>query len=394
MKRWVRTVMLSIALVMACGCWDRREVNDIGLVMGTGLDLTEDGKIMMTLQVAVPSPSSQSAGGTSKETDNFFLISESGKSVLDIDQKIQQKMSRKLVFSHRSVILVGESLARRGMNDFLDIFSRNPRNRLRTYLFVVKGKTAGEMLQVRYPYEMVPAEALKEMELLPGAGMKSTLRDFLIASAGEGENPAVGVLEGTEMFRSSLKGKDKQFRLTGTAVFKRTALVGFLNNRETQQYLWFKNNKNSDNIVADLPGGMGNVGLIFRSGNVKIDVVPLRDDFRFHVHVTGKGDLMENNSRLDVTQLHNETMVKKALEDQVKEEMEAFLRKLQHELKTDILGFGGLVASQYPKKWRAVGKDWDRYFENAEISVSVKLSIKNTGALGPSLQWKEKEIVK
>ena len=45
------------------GCWDRIEINDIGFVMGTGLDLMKDGNIRATLQISVPSPSSQTDRG-------------------------------------------------------------------------------------------------------------------------------------------------------------------------------------------------------------------------------------------------------------------------------------------------------------------------------------------
>ncbi len=81
--------------------------------------MTKNGNIQATLQVAVPSPSSQTRGGT-KDRDKFVVISAVGKNTIDLEQKLQQKMSRKLYFSHRSIILVGESLARTGIDNMLD----------------------------------------------------------------------------------------------------------------------------------------------------------------------------------------------------------------------------------------------------------------------------------
>lgn len=40
------------------GCWDRTEMNDLGFVMGTAFDLTNDGKIMGSIQISIP-PSGQ-----------------------------------------------------------------------------------------------------------------------------------------------------------------------------------------------------------------------------------------------------------------------------------------------------------------------------------------------
>lgn len=392
MNRWMRIVLLWIPLVTT-GCWDRVEINDIGLVMGTALDLAEDGNIRATLQISVPSPSSQTTGGVSKETDRFFLISAVGKNATDTVQKLQKKMSRTLFFSHRSIILIGESLARRGINDVLDAFSRNPRNRLKTYILVVKGN-AGDILQVRYPYELVPAEGLKEMQIMQGEGVATTLRDFFIESASEGISPSVGAIEPALFFRSGEKGEDKLFRLDGTAVFKNSALVGFLNHAETHEFLWFKNNKRTDNIVADLPEGRGNVGFIVTGSKIKIKSETKGDRLKFHVDIKGMGNLLENNSRLDVSNTEHFELVKTALEHQVEQNMKAFLRKIQKGYHADIVGFGQQLQRKDPGTWRKVEKQWDKYFAAADISVSVNLTINNTGVVGPSLQWKEKEIIK
>ena len=267
MKRWMRIWILLLPLVTA-GCWDRKEINDIGFVMGTGLDLAKNGNIRATLQVAVPSSFLANRGGT-KDTDKFIVISAVGKNTTDLEQKLQQKMSRKLYFSHRSIILVGESLARKGIGDTLDRFSRNPRSRLRTYVLVVKGMTAGDLLKVVYPYEMTSSEAVKEMEMMKTTGVSTTLKDFMLATASEGIQPAVGVLEPTEFFRTSLKGEDTEFRLNETAVFNRFKLAGFLNRTETHEFLWFRNGKKGDEISADLPDGKGNVGLTVKKQQTK-----------------------------------------------------------------------------------------------------------------------------
>ena len=391
MKRWMRIWILLLPLVTA-GCWDRKEINDIGFVIGTGIDLAKNGNMQATLQVAVPSPSTQTGGGT-KDTDKFIVISAVGKNTTDLEQKLQQKMSRKLYFSHRSIILVGESLARKGIGDTLDRFSRNPRSRLRTYVLVVKGMTAGDMLKVIYPYEMTSSEAVKEMEMMKTTGVSTTLKDFMLATASEGIHPAVGVLEPTEFFRTSLKGEDTEFRLNETAVFNRFKLAGFLNRTETHEFLWFRNSKKGDEISADLPDGKGNVGLTVKKSKIKIDVVPKGEHFKLLVHIKAGGDLLENNTKLDVTQAKNIAIIEKALENQVEHDIKLLLRKIQR-YRSDIIGFGSLLERKQPQMWRKVGKQWDMYFSTAEVSVSVELNIDNTGLIGPSLQLKEKEIIK
>lgn len=391
MKRSMTIVML-LALTFSTGCWDRKEINDIGLVMATGIDLAENGKIKATLQVAVPSPSMQTSGANSK-TERFFLISAVGRNGSELEQMLQQKMSRTLFFSHRSVILIGEDLARAGINNILDTFNRNPRNRLKTYMLVVKGKKAADLMQVDYPYELAPAEALKEMEQLRGGGTITTLRDFMIASATGGMSPTTGVLE-PAVFKKPGAKEEKLFRISGTAIFKSGKLIGFLNNTETHEFLWFKKNKMADSVTADLPEDKGNVGYFIISGSYKIEVDARSASPKFHIRLKANGDLFEYNSPLDVTDANNLAVIKKAIEDRIQRDMQAFLRKIQIKYKADIVGFGQQLQRDHPKVWRNLEENWDQTFATSEITLSVDVNINNTGAIGTPLQLKEKEIEK
>ena len=56
---------------------------------------------------------------------------------------------------------------------------------------VVKGREGREILQVRYPFEAVPTEAVKEMEIL-GSELGVTLRDLFMAASSEGIQPGYG----------------------------------------------------------------------------------------------------------------------------------------------------------------------------------------------------------
>jgi spore germination protein KC len=214
----------------------------------------------------------------------------------------------------------------------------------------------------------------------------------MIASASEGMSPTIGVLEPAAYHRAGRQKEDRLYRINGTAVFKSGKLVGFLNNSETHEFLWFKDNKRSDKIAANLPNGQGNVGYYITSSSYNIDVDTGGTPLKIRIRLQAKGDLFENNSPLDVTDTNNLAVIKKAIEDHIQREMQAFLHKIQKVYKTDIVGFGEQLHRDQPKKWRTMKKDWDQYFTAAQFSVSVDVTINNTGAIGPPLQLKEKEI--
>ncbi|WP_041613469.1 hypothetical protein [Paenibacillus sp. JDR-2] len=115
--RTLKGILLFIVVFTLSGCWDRMEINDIAFVTGTALDVMEDGSLFCTLQVAIPGSKEGAGGGGKGESGSFYVISATGKSGNEIHRALQKKSSRQLFYSHRSVVLISERLARQGIQD-------------------------------------------------------------------------------------------------------------------------------------------------------------------------------------------------------------------------------------------------------------------------------------
>ncbi|GMA60492.1 Ger(x)C family spore germination protein [Alicyclobacillus fastidiosus] len=173
-------LIVLVSLLFATGCWDRAELDDLALILGWGMDQSEDKTYVASAQIAIPSKLSttvQSGGGAGQ---GFFVLTGTGKSSLDATKNIQRKSSRKIYAGHRRVICIGETLAKNGLSSALDEYTRNPDVRLRTDVFIVKGNSALEVLQNPYPLENLPAlAALREHKAVGGIG-DTTLRNYLM----------------------------------------------------------------------------------------------------------------------------------------------------------------------------------------------------------------------
>lgn len=389
MKRALQACCLWSAFLLS-GCWDRTEINDLAFITGSAFDLTENGDYLLSLQIAVPSstPGGGIGGGTQPK---FFVVSATGKNANDAFEKLQKKSSRKLFTAHRSVIFIGETLGRHGIDGIIDVFAHDPRQRLRTYIMVVKGGQAKKLLETKYPFDQVPTEAVKEME-----GQKSeiavNLRDFFIAASSKGIEPVMGAIEvEPEGDDAAQKGL---FKLAGSAVFKKMKMVGRLDEGETDGLNWATNHMEDERINAELPGGQGNVGMLVTHAERKITADTSGDRIRFKVLLQGKGVLFENNTRLNVTRPKNTAIVKEALENSVRRQVADVLHKLQKQYDADVVGFGQLLRQNKPKQWKAVQNEWDRKFAESEIAVVVKLNISGAGMAGPPLQLNQQEIQK
>lgn len=382
-----------LAVLFMSGCWDRIEINDLAFITGTALDLTDDGQYEASLQIALTSAGEGGPGtGGNNRQEQFFVISAVGNNANEVLQKLQGKSSRRLFTAHRSVIFIGESLARHGFQDVLDTFTHDPRNRLKTYIMVVKGGDAQSILHTKYPFEQAPVQAVKEMEELKGE-LAVTLRDFFIASSSEGIQPVSGVIESADASSLGKKG-DRIFKSGGSALFNRFRLVGYLNEKETIAFSWVTNSLKFSRVTATLPEGKGNAGIFLNQIKRKMILRVNGDQVKIRLLLQGDGSIVENNTSLDLRVLTNLEYIKRELENAVENQVRSMLTKVQKQYRVDCLGFGREVFRSHPMKWRTMEGQWDKTFSDADVSIDVKLKIRGTGMTGPSLQLTEKEIRK
>ncbi|SFS63063.1 Ger(x)C family spore germination protein [Paenibacillus sp. BC26] len=380
---------LLFTVLITSGCWDRTEINDLAFISGTAFDVTDNGETLLSLQIAIPS-----AGmGESGQQDRFFVLSATGKNANEAFQKLQNQSSRRLFTSHRSVIFISEAFGRNGINDVLDVFTHDPRQRLKTYIMVVRGGKGQEVLRTKYPFEHVPTEAVKEMEGL-GGNLSATLRDFFIEATSEGINPVMGAI-GEDVYSTSAKGsKNKLFGLMGSAVFKDLKVVGFLDQEETNGLLWATDRMKNGRVTTYLPQYGGSVGVIVDHAKRRITSQVDGDKITVSIQVEGQASLVENNTHLDVSRPNNLLIVQKAMEKSIELQIRKALAKVQKNYQVDSIGIGQSVYRNNPKAWKLLKGQWDRKYPEVEVSIAADLRINGAGMAGAPLQLKEKEIVK
>ncbi|GAA3330520.1 hypothetical protein GCM10020331_083410 [Ectobacillus funiculus] len=62
-------------------------------------------------------------------------------------------MPREPLFTHVQLIIIGESFAKRGIQDLFDVFERSPQARLTSSVLVTKGNDAKSIISTISPSE-------------------------------------------------------------------------------------------------------------------------------------------------------------------------------------------------------------------------------------------------
>lgn len=389
-RAWILLVIAFLSIICT-GCWDRREINDITLLMATSMDRLEDGQFNGTIQVVVPTRKNN----TSSNNKPYFTESATGEDWQQIIERLQYKLSREVFIAHRRVFLIGEELAKSGLQEMLDHFGRIPTTRLRTYVLVVKGAQGQEALNTEYPLEFVPSEAIREMGSLLSV-TAVTLRDFFIAASSNGVQPVMGAIELTPNSGKEDKkqGLTKTFNINHTAVFKDLKLVGYLNSQETQLMLWVTNKLKRGKLTVPLQERNQYVSVKLTQMKRRIRSTVDGEKVRFDVYLRAKGVIEENNGPLDLSVLTNLRKVENHIRDEIKDQTQQMLNKVQQTYGSDIFGFGEQLHKKDKQAWKKLSASWDETFKNAEIAVHVTFNVTRIGMTGPSLHLHEQEIIK
>lgn len=394
---------LMLSLFFTTGCWDSTEVNDIAIELAWGIDKAPNNKVKISAQVVIPSKISGGQGGGTgglSKGKPYFVVSSDGMNTLDAIQRMQTKLSRQVFRGHRRVIVIGESMARQGIKDVFDTYTRDPNLKLRTDIFIVRGASAKDFLKTSYPLENIPSQGVLGEYNQMGTLTEIGLLNFLLSATSEGSCPAVpsvtiGMNHASQDEKKQKNSNEEGFRISGPALFnKDLKLVGFLNVDEGRSMRWVAGVLNKLTVSAKIPQEEGNVSIdIYKIGN-KIQPDIQGDKLKILVTLTGQGAIRENNTSLDLTQMKNIILLQKALDKHVEETILQTITKVQQKYGTDVFGFSDAIRRGNLPLWKSVKNDWEAKFREAEVSVNAELTVRQIGVTGPSLQLNPNEIKK
>lgn len=373
--------MTACVFMLYCitGCWDRRELNSLGIVMAFAIDKAEEpGKIEITAQILKPSgiTNPQSGGGGSGGGSKaYFNLKNTGNTVFSILRGFTHKMGRRLYMSHNKLLIFGQSIAEEGIQKHIDFFFRDHEPRPDVLILIAKGN-ASRVLEIEPLLEKIPGVGLSE--ILEGQGSTSQtaiipLNEFLNRLMSKTTAPIAPMIERGE-------GKSQEIKIWGTGVFKKDKLIGQLNLTETRGLLWVLNKVKSGILDVECSDGRDKVSI--EISRAKSRITPEIKDGNIHmkvkIEVEGKlgGQMCPENltEPLALEALKGKTIAG------VKNEIMSAVKKAR-QLNADIFGFGEDVYKKYPKVWKGIEDKWEEIFPQVGVEPVVEVSIEETGAL-------------
>ncbi|KUK12246.1 MAG: Germination protein, Ger(X)C family [Moorella sp. 60_41] len=417
MRRSLRAVFLLLSLTLIGmildGCWSRREIEELALIMAAALDAEGENQVRLSAFIINPreigggQPMGAGGGGGTRMPGE--IVTAVADNFAEATRRLEEHIPRRVFWAHNRVIILGDGLARRGLQS-LDWFSRDRQMRLDTVVVLTEGE-ARRVLDLPPGIELNPGRIITGI-LNSHVILKVELKDLFAMWQARGDNPVVPrvvLLSPDEHSGSKLQGREGRpggggeggegreappaqaapaaVRFDGAGVFKDDKLVGYLDHLETLGTMWLRGEVREGVITFNCPAHPeGQVAVRFYRSQTKVKPHVEGDKIRFLVKITAEGDLTEHTCDDSLKDPAQVRAMEEALRREVEKRAEAALDKAQKELKADIFGFGEVLHRQEPKFWKQVQDHWNEIFAGVEVKVEPRMEVRRVGMTYASVE--------
>lgn len=376
-------ILISLLVLIIGGCGGKREVEQLGFILGVGIDQGEkDGTYLITFQMAQP----KASGGSGAEIENW-TISVELESLPLVAEEIDQIYNKEPFAGTARMIILGESLSQEGINNVLDNFQRFYQFRRTVYLLLAKGE-ARDILATQLRSKQLPSMTL--LSIMQGQKKQSVfpvtrLGHYLTILGRESQAPIIPVVQKIKSGQDRVQFDEKEgeeLLVDGAGVFEDGKLIDYLNEEETKGALWLDNEVNSRYISASGENGLIITTWILDS-STKFKIVQNDDK-------TGITFQIRANAALNEIQGKQQAMDPKEWRDYIKTLEPLVAQSIEKEcltavnkskeLHTDFIGIGRKIEQKNPKYWKLVKEEWeDNYLLDFPVNFDIQVTIKHTG---------------
>jgi spore germination protein KC len=365
--------LIFLNLIFISGCWNYREIDQLAVVAGAAID-KQDDKYLVTGEIV------NTTGGKEAKVSPK-VVTGIGDTIFDAIRNMIKISGKPLYWAHSEILIISEEIAREGVVEVIDLFTRDPETRMSSNLLISKAKTAKEILEQQSITTEIQSSEINRMlmsqKLLSKAPVIAVYQfvDTLLNNTRSAVIPAVGITE----------NQDKSDELFGTAVFKKDKLSGFLNGEDTKYFLFAIDKVRGGLLIhkEKLDGSDVKVSLeIFAEDTyTKIKPVYSNGKLTMKLDVFVNVSIGELEGSKNYMNEHERKKLIKVAEKSLEDNIKRVIKKVQNEYGSDIFGFGRIVQDERPGVWRKMEKDWEEIYKDLDVKVKAEIKIKNSSLL-------------
>ena len=399
--RIAKLVLLLLILLAASGCWDRKELNELGIVLAMAIDKDEQLGYKVSCQVVVPSEVASNSGKST--TTPVTLVQASATTIHEALYKMSLSSPRNSYLSHIRLLIFSEEIAKEGIAEVLEALLRDPTVRPDYYVAIARDTPAEDVLTILTPLESIPANSLfyslknsseswaptitaftdKIIEKMVSGGIEPVLTGVRI----RGDSKAGGEKENLSRIKPEAK-----LVFTGMAVLIKDKLVGWMDEKESKGFNYIEGLVKETTGHIECPDGDGTLTLLLLRAGSSIEPKLVNGEPEFEVKSTVVQSIYADSCKESLSNDSTIRELEKLSEQKLNEIMADSVKAAQVRFKSDIFGFGRELSHKYPKEWKKTfRKNWNERFATLKVKFSVDAQIRRLGTLDDSIMRQTKE---
>ncbi|WP_172460206.1 Ger(x)C family spore germination protein [Priestia endophytica] len=365
----MKKILILFVLLFLVGCGDSQNLEDVSLLVGSGIDAGKKGEVHLTQQIIIPS-----GGGGSEATrpsyKNYYTKGDTiQESIRDIALKTSPVMS-----NHQRVLIFSKNaLDKHPLDVWINEYIRDDNTRRSALVFVTR-ESAKKILSTGSK-EDIPSNKIFEI-----ANNKRSSNKILEPIT-LGQVSAKLQSDGSFAVQD-LKIKDGELSLDGVEVIDDGKPIGHMTPKDVSHLNW---------LIGDVQGGV--VPATYKGEPISFEIFHMvrkeiktkikNGKLHFDISLECKGRIAENWYRKENSfKKRDLEEMERAIEKQVKKDVEDIIHKLQTKYKTGVAGLYQYVQIQHPKYWKKHSKEWGKEFSEAEINYDVNIEVIDFGTKG------------
>ncbi|MBB3113059.1 spore germination protein KC [Paenibacillus phyllosphaerae] len=393
--RLLASVMLCMLLT---GCWDRTELNELGITAATSVDKIGDNWIV-SYQLIIPSAISTLSGGGAGGISPITVHSTKARTIREAVAKSKLESPRQLYFAHNRILVVSERAARYGLSSLIDVYFRLPNSRETVSMLITEGSPVRILRQLMsiqpisgQGVQQIISNESRSYSLLPHVKLYKFAMN-IVGDARAGVMPEILVSGSPNVDAVNQMGETNQpsrLKLGRLAVFKSDRFYGWFSQRESFGVSFLTDEVNQASISfncgggSDQQGGMNSAVTLTRS-QTKVKPHIVDGHLQMEVHVKSAGMLEET---VCTDNLQDPKVIKR-MEGSIQKEINGIIMAAWEACKrdkVDVLGFAGAVHRKYPKQWKRMKQNWDQEFASADLKLTVDFKLERIGVSNKSFK--------
>nr|WP_269453476.1 Ger(x)C family spore germination protein [Paenibacillus swuensis] len=395
MKASVFQVLLCC--MMLTGCWDYRELGEIQIVSGMGIEAGTKAKYRLYIEII---RTAEFVSDKRLGSARSYVVEEEVNTVADGVTVLNKKLNKHIEFSHLQLLVIDQELLRKGDLSYLDFIERY--REVRNNILMVgaeQGKVKAVMSTVTPDLSVSTykiREQLQEYYRDYGGTYPIKLQHFVRDLGESGRSPImpmVTIADETEKGTSIEAAKQIEVNdvveIAGMGVFRKGKLAGILNNEETRDAML--THRQFKESAMEMPCGKGKYVSLYlqhQDGNIHVEMRRGEPHLFVDLDLTARLDESQCKGYFDGSSEDFEKIEEQG-EKVITARIKKVIQKVQRDFKADMFGFGSNLRERDNKSYKKIKNEWNEQFAAADLEVKVRLNLRRAGIRYGSMELKE-----